>query len=273
MSNLVNSSYLNPTPYSGVFGTGKFRFFATSGSFVVPAGITSVRARVWGAGGYGGYAYGGGANGGGGGGFALKIITGLTPSSSITVTVGSSGAASSSFGSYVSATGGQTAVYNSSPGTGGTGSGGDINTTGGTGGYGSTSYSGGGGGSASFFGDGGDGGSTNTPGGNGRGGAGGGGSSYAGTTFQGGGNGLTAAAIGFNFNSGNTSWAVPAPAIYQGFSIDFIGTGCGGAGGQNGFNGGGAGGYRGQGGFPGGGGGQNNTSNTIIGLGLVIVEW
>jgi hypothetical protein len=69
---------------------------------------------------------------GGGGGFALKIITGLTPGTSVTITIGDGGGpynpgtgGTSSFGTYVSATGGKNAASGGTPG--GVGSGGDIN--------------------------------------------------------------------------------------------------------------------------------------------------
>jgi len=79
-------------PFTGSFGFGEQRFFATSGTFTIPANVTSVRVRVW----------GGGASGNGAGG-------------------------TSSFGSHVSATGGS-ASYSFGPGgAGGSGSNGDIN--------------------------------------------------------------------------------------------------------------------------------------------------
>lgn len=110
-------------------------------SWTVPAGVTTVRVRVWGGGG-GGLNTGNGLNySGGGGGFALKTITGLTPGSTVTVTIsagGNSGSSpaiggTSSFGAYVSATGGRN---NNTAGsiTGGVGVGGDINMYGSGGG-------------------------------------------------------------------------------------------------------------------------------------------
>jgi hypothetical protein len=149
--------------FTGVFGTGKVQFFGENGTFIVPAGITSVRVRVWGNGGEGTRSAAGG--GGGGGGFAMKTITGLTAGTSITVTVGQyyDSGATCSFGSYVSATGGGNT--NSATGAvGGTGVGGDINNTGGTGAtQNNNSYNGGSGGCASYFGGGGDGYNGNTP--------------------------------------------------------------------------------------------------------------
>jgi hypothetical protein len=62
----------------------------------------------------------------------LKTVTGLTPGGTVTVTIGTGGNSSnpgtggtSSFGAYVSATGGR-----NTPSTGGAGSGGDINMNG-----------------------------------------------------------------------------------------------------------------------------------------------
>lgn len=93
--------------------------FSSSGSFVVPPGVSQVEVEVWGAG-SGSYASTSAiaSGGGGGGGYARKRISGLTPGQQISVTVGAGGAAgttagatpgsgqSSSFGTFVSATGG-----------------------------------------------------------------------------------------------------------------------------------------------------------------------
>ena len=105
-----------------------------------PAGCTLVRVLVVGAGG-GGTGHGGG---GGAGGFAERWIS--SPSDTVTVTVGCRGAgnyhhhaagngSTSSFGSYVSASGGYGGCQNwgQSGGHGGVGHGGDINLYGGGG--------------------------------------------------------------------------------------------------------------------------------------------
>jgi hypothetical protein len=95
--------------------------FNSSGTFIVPPGVTSITVQAWGAG--GGSAGGGigGRAGGGGGAFATKIIA-VTPGTSYTVTVGSGGApgssgGNSSFGVEVIAVGGS----NGSSLTGGNG--------------------------------------------------------------------------------------------------------------------------------------------------------
>jgi hypothetical protein len=133
------------------FGSG-IQSFTTSGNFMVPAGVTQVEVEVWG-GGAGSYASvsgvssGSASGGGSGGGYARKRITGLIPDQSVTVVAGSggnwgtvsSGATSggtSSFGSYVSATGGSLNCLASatSPQNGATpagmGIGGDVNLIG-----------------------------------------------------------------------------------------------------------------------------------------------
>lgn len=100
------------------FGSG-VQSFASSSNFVVPAGVTQVEVEVWG-GGAGSYASVPGLASGGGsaGGYARKLVSGLTPGQIVPVTVGAGGAAgstggappgsggTSSFGQFVSATGG-----------------------------------------------------------------------------------------------------------------------------------------------------------------------
>lgn len=104
------------------FGSG-IQSFTTPGNFNVPAGVTQVEVEAWG-GGAGSYASvsgvstGIGSGGGSGGGYARKRVTGLTPGQSVAVVVGAGGnggtvgggaptsGGTSSFGSYVSATGG-----------------------------------------------------------------------------------------------------------------------------------------------------------------------
>lgn len=233
-------------PITGVFGNGQVASYLASGTFVVPPGVTNVRARVWGAGGILG-----------GGGFSMRTITGLTPGLSIPVTVGAGSVdhavrgGTSSFGSYCSATGGggnaTTPTY-----SGGVGSGGDINTNGGAG-----AASSGGGGVGGLFGNGGAGSATNGSGGN----AGGGGGNTAGNI-----SGSGAFGTGGAYQS-TTVTIFPTSGMVNP-SLDFIGVGGGGTNTVAGINGGGGGNSGGTGGFPGGGGGS-----ALGAKGFVTVEY
>lgn len=116
--------------------------FTSSGSFVVPAGVSQVEVEVWG-GGSGSFASitTASSGGGSGGGYARRRITGLTAGQSIYVTVGAGGAGgttggasasgggTSSFGTLVSATGGSLNPYADvgSPQNGATPAGGGVN--------------------------------------------------------------------------------------------------------------------------------------------------
>lgn len=124
--NVANIIQISTAPFLGWklpalrpgFATG-VQTFTTSGTFTVPAGVTQVEVEVWG-GGAGTYASVAGiaSGGGSGGGYARKRVTALLAGQTILVTVGAGGAAgltsgtaptagaSSSFGTYVSATGG-----------------------------------------------------------------------------------------------------------------------------------------------------------------------
>jgi hypothetical protein len=130
------------------FGSG-VQTFVTSGAFTVPAGVTQVEVEVWGAG-SGSYASVPGlpSGGGSGGGYAKKLITGLTPGQIVPVAIGTGGVAgntggvaagvggTSSFGVFVSATGGSLnyLATPSAPENGATppgiGVGGDVNFVG-----------------------------------------------------------------------------------------------------------------------------------------------
>ncbi len=141
-----------------VFGGGRLDWYYQSTNWIAPSGVSSIKVRVWGAGGGGGYCIDNQSNatGGGGGGYAEKILS-VSPGTSYSVTVGTGGqggwydgnntgtqftaqsGGSSSFAALVSATGGSGGINvnqtgNYSGGSGGSGSGGDINFTGGNGG-------------------------------------------------------------------------------------------------------------------------------------------
>ncbi len=126
-------------------GFSQLQSFTSSGTFVVPSAVTRLRVTVIGGGGGGGSNTAAPAGGGGSGGSSLSILTGLTPGTSIPVTVGAGGNPSagasggvggtSSFGTYVSATGGSGGGGGSSyapmpGGAGGYGVGGQVNYSG-----------------------------------------------------------------------------------------------------------------------------------------------
>lgn len=138
------------TVTSTVAPTGS-QVFTTSGTFTIPANVTSVKVTVIGGGGGGGAANGdpgcGGASGGGGGGggVAIRQVTGLTPGNTVTVTVGGGGTggttgvggsgSTSSFGAHASATaggGGGSATPSGfgTAGSSGSGASGDVNLSG-----------------------------------------------------------------------------------------------------------------------------------------------
>jgi hypothetical protein len=129
------------------------QIFTSSGTFTVPAGVTSITVEVVGAGGRGGS---NGAGGGGGGGYASGAYT-VVPGATHAVVIGlsASGTGTSSIASLgISATKGGNGTSKTNPqiigggGAGGYGIGGQINRTGGAGGGGYYTYFGGGGGGA-----------------------------------------------------------------------------------------------------------------------------
>lgn len=103
--------------------------FTANGTFVVPAGVTTVFVRAWGAGGGGS----GGAGGSGGGGSYAEGYVTVTPGASIAVTVGGGGAGASS--AAAAGNGGNSSFGSSIIAPGGTG-GGVAGGAGGTGGTG-----------------------------------------------------------------------------------------------------------------------------------------
>lgn len=145
--------------------------FTTTGSFTVPAGITSIRVEAWGAGGAGGGATGNPSAGGGGAGgaYVRNNAIAVTPGNTYTVTVGTGGVGnttsngpsggSSWFGTTgtilaVGGTGGNRSTTNNNTATGATAPttgnvGGTINFYGGNGGTGVAAGVSGGGGGAS----------------------------------------------------------------------------------------------------------------------------
>jgi hypothetical protein len=187
--------------------TQNIQKFTASGTFTIPANITSVKFILVGGGGAGGGSTAANNGGGGGsGGYAEKYLSGLTPGNTITVTVGGGGAgvsgANGNAGTASSiASGTQTITTVTANGGGGgqtqsgniatPGSGATVSTNGDVNGFGvngffSASSQIGGAGASTFLGGGGSPG-TNTAGGNasantgsGGGGAGGPGSSFAG---------------------------------------------------------------------------------------------
>ena len=134
------------------------QMFTSSGTFTVPAGVTTVYLSMCGGGGSGS-AVTGGAGGGGGGASALSFTYSVNPLDVITVTVGTGGAGksfssatgnpgtASSFGTFTCG-GGAGAYSSSNGGAGGTGSIGSIPGT--AGGRGNDNGNNGDGGSSMF---------------------------------------------------------------------------------------------------------------------------
>lgn len=138
--------------------------FTTSGSFTVPAGVTSLTVQCWGGGGGGGTRSSNGRGGGGGGGaYASSVLT-VTSGPLCAVVVGAGGAANTAGGNStfntnsVIAAGGTGGANNlTTLGPGGTvlNSIGTVEYAGGNGATGGNLYSGGGGGGAGTTGAGG----------------------------------------------------------------------------------------------------------------------
>lgn len=129
--------------------------FTANGTWVAPAGVTSVKVETWGAGGGGGRVITGAASGGGGGAYSINPTYSVTPAASYTVVVGAGGPGASNG----SGTDGGDSYFDSSTSVmakGGKGGGtvGSGTVTGALGGaaasgFGTTKYSGGNGGNAS----------------------------------------------------------------------------------------------------------------------------
>lgn len=104
--------------------------FSSSGTFTVPAGVTSIKVSMAGAGGGGGGCSSSNRGGAGGGGAVqcISYLTGLTPGAAITVTIGTGGAGTTgagvagtttSFGAYITLTAGAGGAGNLNTNTGG----------------------------------------------------------------------------------------------------------------------------------------------------------
>ncbi|WP_431282731.1 hypothetical protein ACQW02_25540 [Humitalea sp. 24SJ18S-53] len=128
---------------------GGMGVYIAGGSFVVPAGVRRVKGRGWGGGGggAGNINTSSGTSGGGGGGYFEGIVD-VVPGQVVPISIGAAGIGGAntvgangtpggitSFGSFMSATGGQGGRYdNASGGIGGVGVGGQINISGDQGG-------------------------------------------------------------------------------------------------------------------------------------------
>lgn len=89
------STSVGPTSLGSAFVA-----FTASGSWLVPGGVSEIRAECWAGGGGGGTADASGANGaggGGGGGYAAAVIP-VTPGETLTITVGAGGASNTAGG-------------------------------------------------------------------------------------------------------------------------------------------------------------------------------
>lgn len=126
------NTYVTNVYTNGISFVPTIQVFRSSGTFIVPAGVTKIEVEIWGGGGGGGNGYNDGsaaASGGGGGGgdYNLGIFT-VTPGSSFPVTVGSGGNAASAGGtssfSTMSASGGGAGGSANSGGSGAGGAGG-----------------------------------------------------------------------------------------------------------------------------------------------------
>lgn len=131
--------------------------YTSSQAWSKPADFEYIIVEVQGGGGSGGSSPSDDSadGGGGGGGYSKELLTAadLVSTSTVQVTVGSTGG-TSSFGNFLSATGGSNGSNNAG-GAGGCGSGGDVNICGQGGGGGASGYATSGSGGSSFLGGGG----------------------------------------------------------------------------------------------------------------------
>lgn len=150
----VKHTLIHSGNYTSYVAPPGSQVFTANGTFTVPAGVTSVLLSGAGGGGGGGGGAGGYGGGGGGGGASVinRSITGLTPGQTVTVTIGSGGAAglgqnngntngyaggATSFGAYLSLSGGGGGTRGAANGVQGSAPPGDAGGAGGSaGGYG-----------------------------------------------------------------------------------------------------------------------------------------
>jgi hypothetical protein len=133
-----------------VIGINNISVFTSSGSYTKPAGIKSIKVTVIGGGGGGLLTATNPRSGGAGGGASFETIPASSLSASTTVTVGAGGSGTggtSSFGAFLSATGGSAGAASNTGVAGGVGVGGVLNLLGSRGVYdtGGVSIYGGGG--------------------------------------------------------------------------------------------------------------------------------
>ena len=125
------------------FGYAQTRTYTTSGSFVAPAGVTTIQVEAYGGGGGGGY--GGtsnkdGAGGGGGGGYSKNTSVAVTAGTIYTITIGSQGNGATTSGTPNGTSGGNTtATFGATTVTANGGIGGFGYSNGGAGGSGGSS--------------------------------------------------------------------------------------------------------------------------------------
>jgi len=148
------------------------KYFTTSGTFTVPAGVSCLKVEAWGGGGRGGTRTSNGVGGGGGGGAYASSYLSVTPNQSYSVTVGAGSTSASAGGdsyfdngSGLRAKGGNSVANNTTSGaSGGSGSTGNIITINGGDGTDGSGSAGGKGGDAPNGGNGGSGASGNSNG-------------------------------------------------------------------------------------------------------------
>ncbi len=203
-------------------GNGQTQTYTTSGSFITPAGVTTVQVEAYGAGGGGGY--GGtsnkqGGGGGGGGGCSVNNSVTVVPGTTYTITVGNAGVGGTSAGANGTSGGNTTATFFSSTVTATGGAFGKAYSTGGNGGGGGNGTKNGGSGA-----------NGNTTGSGGGGGAGGSANGGAGSIASGGTSGGLSGGAG---GAGST-----ANAAAGSIGADYGGGGGGGTKSSNGGNGG-----------------------------------